>query len=257
VTSGFGNSKYHNQIDDSEVNRGNAGKLNEDQLKERARKHALRLTYGRPTIQEIADSWFKEYGISMAYSSEKEWALRNEGNIQNALAQMVEEGKIEFSPFTESNLMVTLKVSGNDTGKIVKSLEKHIIDVLKSVDMDFDPMVKAGIDPDAYDAMDGEAKVKADRRIEREKLKTKLRMQALQQFGELLKEQKKLLLDTIKVANEMYSNSKIRTRQIERQVSQQVSRLVKPEISKDYGEIEITDEMRAEVLGDGTQETTE
>lgn len=243
------NGHFSNQSLEGQEPRGNVGKLNPEQVKVRAKKHALRLATGRPTVQEIADFWMREYGISMSYFGEKDWASRNDDAIQAATIEMVESGEIKIQAFTETSLLNTLKVSGHETGKVIKKIEKSIIGILDSFDIDLDPMKKLGITDEQYAAADEKSQRALDKKIDAENARNKLRVKIVESYALILKDQKKILLETVQVANNLYQNSETRMKQIEKRVGHTVAEILtekdKNELDSD---VEITDADRERVL---------
>lgn len=243
------NGHFSNQSLQGESPRGNVGKLTPDQIKLRARKHAMRLANGKPTYAEIAESWMKEFQISMSGYAEREWASRHEEDIQQATIELVEAGIIKFAPFTENSLLNTLKVSGQDTGKLVRKLEAEITDLLGSIDMTFDPLAKIPITDKEYADAEPVLQAVYDKIIRKEQNRHKLRMMALEQFAVILKDQKKILLETVNVANDLYQSSESRMKQMQKQVTHQVAEILTDKDKTEFDpDSEITDADREKVL---------
>lgn len=246
------NGHFSNQSLEGQEPRGNVGKLNPEQIKVRARKHALRFATGKPTIAEIAESWMTEYGISMTYWSEKEWASRNEDAIQGATVELVETGEIKVQPFTESSLLNTLKVSGNETGKVIRKIERSIVQLMEAVDIDFDPMKAVNLTHDEYFLANQDDRRVFDKKIQAEAEKNRLRIDAIKAYAIILRDQKGILLETVKVANDLYKSSEARHKQIEKQIGHTVSEILN---EKDKSELEVdgevTDADRERVLKNG------
>lgn len=246
------NGHFSNSSLEGQEPRGNVGKLTPEQTKLRARKHAMRLAGGKPTIQEIADSWMQESGISMSYYGEKDWALRNDELIQSATIELIEMGEIKLQPFTETSLLNTLKVSGNETGKVIKKVERSIISVLDAIDIKFDPMEALGIKEADYDAADNITREIMDKKMAAEASRNKLRLKMVESLAVILKDQKKILLDTVTVANDLYQSSEARMKQIDRKISHQVGEILQEKDKSELdGEVEITDADRERVFKHG------
>lgn len=241
---------YHNRSDDSDWNRGNSGKLNGDQLRERAYLHAKRLVFQKPTIQEIADHWNTKYGITMHYQSEKEWAWRNENEIEAALNEMIESGEIKDPGINETSFITTVNKSGKDTAKVLQNIEKQLTSVLKSIDLEADYLASAKVDPQEYEDADDEKRKKFDMRIKREKLKNEFRLEVAVQFSKMLKDHKSVLIETVLAAKDLYQDSKLKQMKTDKQIEKKMSQLIgKGDSSEFTGELEVTDEMRDKLLG--------
>lgn len=239
--------KHWNQIDSSEVNRGNHTKLNPDQMKERARFHALRLAYSKPTLQDICDYWWTTYGIKMAYGSEKEWAWRNESLIIDTMNRLVDAGEIQLD-ITETSLVNTLKFSGMETAKVVQKLEEHMTTILRKCDFEFDPLKQIKVTLEEYDNADEKTKGEIGRKVRLEEDRNKFRIQALAQVSEMLAKHKKVLIDTVEATKELFDDSKMRQRKIEKEVRAAMSETNKKNLARDFNplDVEITDDMRKE-----------
>lgn len=243
------NGHFSNQSLQGENPRGNVGKLTPDQIKLRARKHAMRLANGKPTYSEIAESWMTEFQISMSGYAEREWAGRHEEEIQQATIELVEAGVIKFSPFTENSLLNTLKVSGQETGKVVRKLEVEITDLLGSLDLSFDPLGRLDITEEDYFKADETLRAVYDKIIRKDANRQKLRMLALEQFASMLKDQKKILLETVNVANNLYQSSESRMKAMQKQVSHHVNEILTEKDKTEFDpDAEITDADRERVL---------
>lgn len=245
------NGHFSNQSLEGETPRGIQGKLNPEQIKIRARKHALRMATGKPTVAEIADFWMKEYGISMSYYGEKEWAVRNEDAITAASIELIESGELKNQPFTESHLLNTLKVSGQETGKVIRKIERHLLSLLDSVDIEFDPMKVLGYTVEDITSLDPASRKMYDELEQRENAKNKLRLKVIETYAAMLKDQKKILLDTVGVANGLYQSSEARMKHIDKQIQHTVGEILteKDKTEFDPEAAEITDADRERVLG--------
>lgn len=241
---------YHNRSDDSDWNRGNNGKLSGDQLNERAYLHAKRLCFGKPTIQEISEHWNTKYGITMHYNSEKEWAWRNEEAIEAALNEMIESGEVKDPGINETSFVTTINRSGKDTAKVIGQIEKHLTAVLKSVNLDADYLVMAGIDPLAYDVANDKERAAYDAKIKRERMKNEFRLEVAAQFSKMLKDHKSVLIETVLAAKDLYQDSKLKQIKNDKQIEKKVSQLIGKNDTGTYnGDIEVTDDMRNRILG--------
>jgi hypothetical protein len=241
---------YHNRSDDSDYNRGNYGKLDPDKLKERAILHAKRLVFNKPTIQEIADHWNTKYGITMHYNSEKEWAWRNETEIENALNDMIESGEIKDPGVNETTFITTVNKSGKETARIIRDLEKNLTSVLKSLDTDGDYMALANVDQQEYEDAEPEMRKKLDARINRERRKNEFRLEVAVQFSKMLKDHKSVLIDTVLAAKDLYQDSKLKKINNDKQIEKKVSQLIGKNDTGDFDpDLEVTDEMRDKFLG--------
>lgn len=241
---------YHNRSDDSDYNRGNYGKLNEDQLKERAYLHAKRLVFNKPTIQEIADHWGSKYGISMHYNSEKEWAWRNEAEIEAALNDMIESGEVKDPGVNETTFITTVNKSGRDTAKVLQQLEKQLTVVLKSIDTAGDYFASCGISEEEYDAADEPKRKRFDAKLKREKAKNEFRLEAAFKLSKMLSDHKTVLIDTVMAAKDLYQDSKLKQIKNDKAIEKKVSQLIGKNDTGDFNpELEVTDEMRDKLLG--------
>lgn len=241
---------YHNRTDDSDYNRGNYGKLDADKLKERAVLHAKRLVFNKPTIQEIADHWNTKYGITMHYNSEKEWAWRNEAEIELALNEMIDSGEIKDPGVNETTLITTVNKSGKETARVIKLLERDLTTALKAIDLNGDYFALAGVDPDEYDNADDSQKKKFDARIKRERLKNEFRLEVVTQYSKMLKDHKSVLIETVEAAKGLFDDSKLKKLQNDKTIEKKVSQLIGKNDTGDFtAEVEVTDEMREKLLG--------
>jgi hypothetical protein len=243
---------YHNRSDDSDWNRGNNGKLSGDQLTERAELHAKRLCFGKPTIQEISEHWNTKYGITMHYNSEKEWAWRNEEAIEAALNGMIESGEVKDPGVNETTFITTVNKTGRETAKVITQIEKNLTAVLKSVELSGDYMAMAGIDPLAYDVANDKERAAFDAKMKRERAKNEFRLEVAVQYSKMLKDHKAVLIETVLAAKDLYQDSKLKQMKNDKQIEKKVSQLIGKHSesgSSNGDEMEITDEMRARILG--------
>lgn len=241
---------YHNRTDESDWNRGNNGKLNPDQLRERAVLHAKRLVFGKPTLQEIAEHWQTAYGISMHYNSEKEWGWRNEDTIEAVLNEMIESGEIKDPGLSETSLITTINKSGKETAKVIRELEKSLVSALRSVDLDGDYLAACGITPEEYDNSDGDLRKKFDTMIKREKDKNNFRLEAAVQYSKMLKDHKTVLIETIGAAKDLFDDSRLKQIKNDKLIEKKVGDLIGNKDASEFsGGIEVTDDMREKLLG--------
>lgn len=217
-------SKYWNRTDDSDHNRGGKSKLTSEQLKERAKLHAERYAFGKPTIQDICNHWFQAYGITIHYNSEKEWAWRNETLIVETMNHLVDQGEIELQ-ITNKSLLNTVNISGVETGKMVKALEDKFLMLIRRLDIDCNPFRACQIDEESFNAMpEGDEKAKLAKKIEVQEKRNKLIIKLLPEFSTMIKEHKKVLLDTITTTKDIFDDSKIKELKVQYEVNKQVNR---------------------------------
>jgi hypothetical protein len=238
-------SNFWNRSDENDVNRGVNSKLTSEQIEERHRLHAMRLAYGKPTIQEIVEHWFDKYGITLHYNSEKEWAWRNESAIIDTLNRMVDNGEIKLQ-LTDNSLVQTLSISGNDTAKLVKTIENHFQSLMKHVDFDFDPYKKVGISELELENLDETTRKQWQHKIEVEAKMNKFRLAALKDVSGILAEHKLLLIKTVEATKDLFDDTKIKEKKFERDMDNRIKNAV--EATKqglDFDPMmEITDAMR-------------
>lgn len=240
--------KYWSQIDEAEVNRGNNGKFNSDQLKERTRLHALRMAYGQPTLKGVAEAMFQKYGIRVHLTSERQWAIRNEKSIMDMLNQMVDSGEIKL-PLTDTTHITTLSVSCTETARNVKLAEEHFRAIFRAVDFDFDPYQKLGTTEEQVDAMSEEERKKWIRKAQVEAKKNEFRLRALELIAGILNSQKLLLIKTVMATKQVFDDSKIKEKKFEIEAQKKINAALEVhKTSEDFDPLEVvvTDEMRGE-----------
>ncbi len=241
--------KNWNRSEDSGTNRGSKSKLSEEQQKERARLHAERMAFGKPTIQMIVDHWWTAYGISLNYSSEKEWAWRNETLIIEMMNAMVDNGQMKLT-ITDHSLLNTVNISGVETGKLIKALESKFLMVLRNIDFDFDPYAMLGIDEASVEAMPEPDKTNMVAKIRKLEYKNKYALKILPDLSGMIKDHKKVLLETVNTTKQLYDDSKLKELNISKEVTRQVGRKF-GDLQKDVGfdplEAEVSDEDRSRV----------
>lgn len=241
--------KYWNRTDDADVNRGIHSKLNTDQMKERARLHAERLAYGKPTIQGIVDHWFKKYQISIHYKTEQEWSWRNERLIMDAMNQMLDSGDMKLN-VTNNTLLNTINVSGVATGTTLKALEDKFHQVLKKIDFDLNPMKALGIDEEAYASYDEPTKAIWDAKIKVQETKNKFCVKMLTELSLMIKDHKKVLLDTISTTKDIYDDAELSKIKMKQEVRKAVSaKVAEVQGGSEFNavDVEVSDEDRKSI----------
>lgn len=242
--------RYWNQSS-GEGHTTSRSKLNEEQTRERIKLHAERLAFGTPTIQQIVDHWWNKYQIKLVYTSEKEWAKGNELKIIDKMNQMVEEGTIRLV-ITDQTLLNTVNVSGVETGKTIKSLEDKFLTLLKRCDFQMDALRELGYKEDEYEALDEATKQKVDKKIARWERINKMRLNMLPELSAMIRDHKKILLDTVSRTKEMYNDSELKKIAIDRAVAKAVEHKTKT-TSDERGfnpmDVDISDDDRKVLIG--------
>lgn len=243
--------KSWNRSVEGETAKGSNGKLNSDQIRERAKLHAMRYATGQPTIEAISIHWMTTYGIQMSYSSEKEWAWRNEGLIESTMNELINLGELKQPAMAHTTFMATASEAGKGSGKLVAQLEKKIKAAIEKLDPFCDPRVILGYTEEKLSKMSVDDRQKADARIEYEDKRNKLRLTMITVLCESLGVNKKLLLAATKMAKDMFDESILSERKIGAMVKkkmEEVSDETKNASDVDFIDVEVKEEDRERLL---------
>jgi hypothetical protein len=115
-------------------NYGNKGKFTTEQQKERLKVHAIAITTGFPTYQQIVAQWKERFNIDIAIQSEKEWRKSNRLKIEKTRQALIESGDIEVPIVSIKVLADNLNVLIIDNCKIAKQIREKASKVLKKID---------------------------------------------------------------------------------------------------------------------------
>lgn len=224
-------------------NKGIAGKLNADQIKERCKLHAERLAFGKPTIQHIVDHWWHKHQIRMSYSAEKEWAWRNESSIVEVMNNMADTGEIKLA-ISDQSLLNTVNISGVETARVVKLLENKFTRMMQLLDLDFDPWGKVGVKRQEYLGMTKEEQVEVEFELKRLENQQKMIIRFLPELSAMIKDHKRVLLDSVTTTKDIFDDSKFKRIAMQKEISKQIGTKLKEQSDKsgfDPLEVEVTD----------------
>ncbi len=121
--------QWSNKIVNTDHNRGVHSKLDADQTDERIELHAKRVVTGFPTLKDIAEHWYKKYGIQIAYESEKDWSKteRNKQLIEGRAEQLMRQGQLVPRDTTPEALVLTARLIARGNADTVKQAKLNVI----------------------------------------------------------------------------------------------------------------------------------
>ncbi len=217
--------KFTTKSADTFANNGR-GKLNEDQLEERAILHGKNQVTGIPSVQEIVNHWLKKYGVTMTIQSEYEWVRNNSERIDRAVAKMSEEGSIGVVAVSNQTIANKLAVASRnilDTISLNKKSQEHISGSIR----DFkDPYKQIGCrNKEEYWASEGDDRKKYDKRLDHIIKLHKVNVDTLRTVSANTSEQGKLLVDMLKVVAEINKSGQVMDANIEKMMREEIKKM--------------------------------
>lgn len=196
--------KYTNASAETTANNGSRGKLNSDQLDERAILHAKRVGAGYPSYKEIVEHWYKAYNITMALSSEYEWADNNQDRIDREISKLEENGDMPIVAVSNSQITAMLAKSARSVTDTLKTNKHAQTDLLNSVKNIIDPYILIGAkSADDYYSSEGDRRIEFDARLDHLIKLNNSRTSAMNAVSRSTSDQGKILIDLMKVVVEL------------------------------------------------------
>lgn len=204
-----------NKSADTFANNGSRGKLNEDQLDERAKLHAQRKVNGTPNITDIAKLWDTKYNITMSISSESEWAGNNAERIDLAIAALEDAGDMPLIQVTNSTIGAMLAKGARNLLNTLRVNNKLQTQLTGSIKEFSDPYKMIGcVNKDTYQVSDGDQRKEFDKRLDHLIKLNNSHISAFEAVSKSTKDQGALITDMMKVVSELNKSGQVRTREI-------------------------------------------
>tara|TARA_R100001244_G_scaffold67422_5_gene55203 strand:+ start:2878 stop:3663 length:786 start_codon:yes stop_codon:yes gene_type:complete len=196
--------KYTNASADTTANNGSRGKLNSDQLDERAILHAKRVGAGYPSYKEIVEHWYKAYNITMALSSEYEWAENNNDRIDREIARLEENGDMPIVAVSNSQITGMLAKSARTITDTLRTNKLAQSDLVQCARLMADPYKAIGATgAEAYYTCSDEQREIFDKRLDHLIKLNDSRTASLNAISKSTSDQGKVLTDLMKVVVEL------------------------------------------------------
>lgn len=212
-----------------EVNPGSNGKFSETQTEDRLRVHAISIATGSPTIPQIVVYFKERYNIDIALQTEKSWRASNRERIDRKKMELIESGEIKIPVVSEevlSDSMLNLTIR---TSRLSEDIRKRTQQVLLKINLD--------------GSTSPEARIANEERLEIFKTLSS----ALSQANKTIKDQ----LDSL---FSFSSKIKIKDKEVQKIVDKHFDSRMKTinevDVAEDGEVMEITDEMREQLLND-------
>ena len=115
-----------------ENNYGNKGKFTPEQTKERLKVHAIAISTGFPTYEQIVSGWKERFGIEITIQSEKEWRKSNRVKIEKRKQELIESGDIDVPIISDKVLADNLNVLVTENCRVNDLIRKKVTKLLNS-----------------------------------------------------------------------------------------------------------------------------
>lgn len=220
-----GRGIYTSKSADVIANNGR-GKLNEDQLKERAILHAKHQFTGIPSVNEIVDYWLEKYNITMTTQSENEWARNNQDRIDMAAAQLEDGGDMPVVAVSPSTVATMLARAGRDMVQSIRDNKKTQAS-LNALLVDFtDPYKQIGApNKEAYWSSKEETRKEYDKRLDHAIKLNKSNVENYNAVTRATVDQAKVLVDMLKVINDINLGSQTMDKAISQKLRDEIKNL--------------------------------
>lgn len=213
--------KYVNKSADTFANNGTRGKLSEEQLEERAKYHAKRQVAGAPSFQEIVNHWYKAYNITIALSSEYEWAKNNQDRIDIEISKLEESGDMPIVPVSNQQITGILAKSARSVTDTLRDNKLAQSDLVKSVRTMSNPYEMIGCpNVEAYYKSEGETRKEYDRRLDHLIKLNDSRTSSINALSKSSSDQGKVLVELMKVVSELNKSGQNIDKMIEKKAKQ-------------------------------------
>lgn len=241
----------NNRAFDGDPNLGSRGKLNSDQLIERTKLHAKRLALGSPSVEEIADYWYKTYEIAMNKRSEREWADNNHAKIVDMQQTMERSGEIEVVHSSNAALSNTLAHGAREKVNLIKKSHKEIAAIWNNLTETKDVWKIIGITKDEYKTATNEDRKEYRKDIE---LALKIRdteLKALEKYSSVSVKSCENLKDLVELAMKMNNSDFILDKRVKDTLRAEKQRKLIDNAEREKGLLvdpmaEVTDAERAD-----------
>ena len=197
-------STYVNKSADTTANNGSRGKLNSTQLEERAKLHAKRQVANYPSFKEIVNHWHKAYSITIALSSEHEWAKNNQDRIDIEIAKLEENGDMPIVPVSNQQITGMLAKSARSVTDTLRENKLAQAELLKSARTMANPYKMIGCpSEDTYYASKDDQREEYDKRLDHLIKLQNCRTSTINAISKSTSDQGKVLVDLMKVVVEL------------------------------------------------------
>ena len=241
--------KYAKKSFEGERNFGSHGKLNQDQMEERAALHARRVATGDITINGIALHWKKKYNIDISYNSEREWASTNEDRIQRKLTEMVENGQIQLETTNMEVAANTFYQAIKDNGRLVQTGRKKIKSLIEAIKHNQNYLEDLGYTVEKYSELDSKDQKIVDRKLKAMDSDRRYKISLAKSLSEITEAHSKILTQEVKLFSELVKQGQIQNHKVERLASERAKKKIAKHVEENNTEMdlvnfEVTEEMR-------------
>lgn len=211
---------------DVSANNGSRGKLNEEQLDERAILHAKKKVTGIPTPKEIVAHWQDKYDITMTVQCENEWARNNQERIDSAISKLEDDGDMPLVVVPPSAISSMLGKAGRDIVEIIRSNKKSQNKLNSSLEEFIDPYKQIGAaNKEAYWKSEGETRKVFDKRLEFALKVNRAVTDNYRTISNATVEQGKLLVSVMDMVHKVNASQQTLDRTIEKKMSDKIKEL--------------------------------
>ena len=217
-------SQWVNQTANTDANNGSRGKLNEKQLDERTTLHAKRLGAGYPTFKEIVNHWYKAYGITIAVSSEHEWANNNQDRIDREIAKLEANGDMPIVAVSNQQITGMLAKSARIITTTLNDNKLAQTDLVKSARVMTDPFEVIGCpNSKSYYTAKGDQREEWDKNLDQLIKLNNSHTSSLNAISRSTADQGKVLVDLMKVVTELNKSGQNIDKMIEKKAKEAIA----------------------------------